>query len=150
MLALPNDTQFVIPAGSFANIKKGDIFAIYNIRHQWEGMPCASRYLMGAETTPAPLVYARADQVENNASLLTMVCSDDHPCNASEKVEIGATVHISQLTDDKRTLARLMKINGVRGATIPYEQSKSVDISVYLNDIVNAVAADYNFLVYNP
>jgi hypothetical protein len=150
VLALPSSTQFVIPAGSYANVKKGDVFAIYNVRHQWEGTPCASKYLMGVETTPTPLAYARADQVENNASLLTMICSDSQPCNTSEKVEIGATVRISQLTDAKRSLARLIKINSIRGATIPYEQSKSVDISPYLNDIVNAVAANYNFLVYKP
>jgi hypothetical protein len=103
---------------------------------------------MAAKTTTSPLVLARADQVEANGTLLTAICNEQQPCNATEAVAIGAQVEISKLTDDKRTLARLMTINNMTGGTIQYEQNKSVDIGPYLKDIVSSVAGNYNFLVY--
>jgi hypothetical protein len=127
VLALPNATQFVIPAGAYANIKVGDVFAIYNVTHQWDGTPCASNHLGAFTTTTTPLVIARADQVENTGTLLTMVCSGDAACTqGEEKVDIGAKVVVSKLTDDTRVLARLLQINSVTGGTISYTGLRTV------------------------
>jgi hypothetical protein len=147
VLAIASPTQFVIPAGSYSNIKMGDEFAIYNVVHQWEGEPCASNYVAPYQTTALPLVIGRVDQLTNNGAVLTLICSEQDLCDQSAPVEIGATVKIYKLTDANRSLARSVNIHNVSGGLIQYEQSKSVDIGPYLNDIINGIAQNYNFIV---
>ncbi|MGZ3724132.1 MAG: hypothetical protein ACXVA9_14410, partial [Bdellovibrionales bacterium] len=147
VLAIPSNSQYVIPAGSYSNIKLGDKFAIYNVIHEWDGEPCASNYVMAVRTTKIPLAIGRVDQIENNGALLTLICSEQDPCDHSAAVEVGAVVEIYKLTDSARILSRSLNIRSVTGGTIQYEQGKSVDISPYLKDIINSVAQNYNFII---
>lgn len=147
VLAIPNKSQYVIPAGSYSNLKLGDKLAIYNVTHVWEGEPCASTYTMAIRTTQMPLAIGRVDQIENNGALLTLICSEQDICDYSAPVEIGAAVEIYKLTDDKRVLSRSLNIRSVTGGSIPYLDGKYVDISPYLKDIINAVAQDYHFII---
>jgi len=155
VVSIPTATQFVIPAGSYANIKVGDQFAIYNVDQIWSDptKPCASQHVMARKTTTAPLAIAQvmsANDLQNNGAVLTLVCSEAAPCDHTETVQLGADVEIQALTDQNRVLFRLMQIRSVLGAQIPYDNNQFVDVSPYLKDQINAIAHNYNFMIYNP
>jgi len=150
VVALPSADDVIVPVGSFAGLKKGDRFAIYNVQHEWKATPCKSQYLMAFKSPSAPLAYAEVVDLANNAAVLHLLEGESFPRNSKVKILKGARVEISQLTEPDRKLYRSVAIRSVVGAQLSYESGQSVDMSPHLLDQIDSIAHKYGFMVYKP
>lgn len=143
VVAVDDPASFVIPMGSFANVKVGDEFAIYNVEHIWSGLPCASDHLLTKKVSQP--VIARAVQVENSASLLKVMVPDlDAPV-----IIQGARVEISQLTDPKRQLSRSVQIRNVLGAEMTFSDTRKADLTPYMKTLLNSSIVKYGYTLFS-
>lgn len=150
IVALPTPEDIIVPVGSFAGLKKGDIFAVYNVDHIWSGEPCNSRYLMAHKSPSRPVVYGEVVDLENNAAALRLLDSELYPRLDGVKLRKGAKVQVEKLVGSSRALYRSMQIRNVVGAELSYEAGQKVDISPHLKDQIDGVAHEYGFMVYKP
>lgn len=141
VVAIPNSSQVVIPVGTFAGLKVGDQFAIFNVEHVWQGEPCQSVHLFTRKTTDQAVALGEVIQVENRAALLGVTMSGP----GKTDIENGAQVEIHRLKDTKRVLKRSLRIDKVIGAKLQFENSQVIDIGPYLADQIRAVAHEYGF-----
>lgn len=127
----PGVGQAIIPTGSVAGIKEGDLFEAYNVDHLWAGEPCYSEYLMPRRRTNGPAAIYRAGQVEKNATLLYLM-----ELRSEEPVEVGAMVRVSSLVDKRsaNSLLRAVRLRDFQSHPLPLGESNSVDLSLYISE----------------
>jgi len=150
IVAIPDAQDVIVPVGSFAGLKKGDIFAVYNVDHVWSGEACNSRYLMAHKSPSAPVAYGEVIDLENNAAALRLLDNDSYPRLDGVKIRKGAKVQIEKLVGSSRVLYRSLQIRNVVGAELSYEAGQKVDISPHLKDQIDSVAHEFGFMVYKP
>jgi hypothetical protein len=148
VVSMPDDYSVIIPVGSYSGLKIGDLFAVYNVVHEWAGTACFSDHLIARKTTPKPLAIGQVTQIGKNGAVLHLLDDDLNPRNTTEDIEIGAKVYVQNLPGKNRTLYRSMQIRNVIGAEMTYENGAKVDLSPHMKDQINAVANSYNFIVH--
>ncbi len=150
VVAIPNDEEVVVPVGSFAGLKVGDIFAIYNVDHIWSGEACTSRYLMAHKSPDRPVAYGEVTDLENNAAVLRLLENETYHRYDGVFLRKGSKVQVEKLVGSSRNLYRTMQIRNVIGAELSYEGGNTVDISPHLKDQIDGVAHKFGFMVYKP
>lgn len=149
VLAIPTETEVVIPSGSFAGVQPGDSFVLYNVEHVWDGIPCKSNHLLARKTTARPLATAVATQVQNMASVLKIVTTSNNSAD-DERLIAGARVEIQQLTGENRQLARSLEVRSVIGGQMQFQNGQAIDLSPYLREQIRSVVHRHGYLVYAP
>lgn len=149
VLAIPTETEVVIPSGSFAGVQAGDEFVLYNVDHVWDGIPCKSNHLFARKTTTKPLATAVATQVQNMASVLKITTLSSEGADDEFLME-GARVEILRLPGDNRRLARSLEVRSVVGGQMQFQNGQAVDLSPYLREQIRAVVHRHGYLVYAP
>lgn len=150
VVAIPTSEDVIIPVGSFAGIKKGDLFAIYNVDNVWQGEPCQSKFLMARKNPAEPVAYGEVTDIVKNAAALRLLNDDAHPRRFDARILKGAKVEVFKLTDNKRTLYRNLQIRSVIGAELNYIDGSKVDIGPKIRDQIDAIARRFGFMMYAP
>lgn len=150
VVAVPTKDAVIIPVGSFANLKVGDQFAIFNVDHVWSGKPCESEHLIARKSPLARVAVGEITQIANNAAVLTLLDTEANPRMNGVTILQGSAVEIFNLTDAARVPYRLMQIRNVVGAQIAYDNAQKVDVSQPLKDQISALAHNFGFMNYMP
>ena len=134
--------QLIIPAGSVAGVREGDLFSIYNVEYVWEGEPCASTLVFERKTTKTPIALVRVYDVYPNSSALEIL-ERGH----DEAILVGALLEIEHLPlakkEKSRTLKRSVRLRSVQSEELLIPEAKNVDISLYVREQVQAQLSEY-------
>lgn len=149
VVSIPNQDQFLIPAGKNAGIQVGDQFEIFNIQHEWAGAPCRSAYRMALPTTEKPIAIVEVKDARDltpNAARLRIVKKE-----LDEKIEQGAYVYIHKLTNP-RTLRRSIFVQDIKPFKISWKSDGSselqeLDVTPFLNTALGPVLRDFGLYI---
>jgi len=147
VIAVPNRNEVIIAAGSYAGVKIGDEFAIYNVEHIWKGVPCESEHLFERKTTSGPLLYGVVTDIRNIGALLSVRPTGDSRTDMPV-VDQGARVEISKLVNGRQALSRTLEIGEVIGAEMKFDNNLTVDLTQYLREQINAVVHRNGYVIY--
>lgn len=138
-----NSNDVIVSAGTTSNLKRGDVLAFYNIKHEWIGVPCQSDYLFRRRTTDEPIAYGEVIDILNHAAQVRLDSSEG-------LVEFGAKAVVHELTDSKRRLFQPLMIASVEGGELKIddEDESQVDITPYLEMQISRMAASKGFVIH--
>lgn len=124
MLSQPTKDELITPTGTVAGVRIGDEFKIFNVRHNWKGVPCHSELVFSEKTTKEPIAIATVVQVATHASLLHIMSR-----SGAEEIEDGAIVQTKFLPlakkEKKRTLLRSIRIGELSSGKLLFEDPKN-------------------------
>lgn len=133
-----------MPVGTASLVRKGDRFFVWNVAHDWQGQPCASRLLNARKLTREPLAEVEVKDVNGNISQLRVITK-----NSDEKIRSSARVEISYLPmldkKDIRTLRRPVRVTDVDSQKLPLGEFGEVDLVPFVVELIKARMDAYGF-----
>ena len=122
--------HYVIPVGNYQNVRKGDVFTVHNVEHQFAGPNCGedSVYLGPIKTTRRPIAHVRVVDVYPHASLVQVIPEYVWYINGTPShkyIQYGALVEMASpdafVNEDgtPRQLYRTLELGIVRSLILP-------------------------------
>lgn len=135
----PTEEVLIVPVGTLAGVKVGDEFKIYNVNYAWSGTPCASQLMMKLKTTPEPIAFAKAEQVEKNATSLRITKKSN-----VEDVRQGAVVEVVKTS---QALKRSLRLGSMSSGKIIIGDKNEFNILSYTQEQIKSVVINNGFYI---